>query len=181
MSRHLIAPLLLIGLLLPLTSHGFDGQRKGFVVGFGLGMAPVANWSQDELGIDETESSYGIQFLAGYAWDDRNMLVYDGFGALRKSSNYDAYLLQNGERISWYHYFRPGAQGLYTMVGVGRMYLDSELCGVESSGWHISFGGGYEFVKQVQVGAYYIGGWTGSGDRRFGHHLLALLVTVVAY
>ncbi len=162
-------------------TYAFDGQRKGVVGGFGLGVAPVANWSHDELGIDETGSSYAFRLFAGYAWNDRNMIVGDITSTARKSKVLNEYIIQTPESFLWYHYFRPRSRTFYTVIGGGYMYLDGESCGLESDGWHITLGGGYEFAKQLQVGAYYVGGWTDREGMRFGHHLLTVLVTAVAY
>ncbi len=54
------------------SAYGFDGARKGFVLGGGLGFSP-ASYSPYQ-----TNAGAGAQFLIGYAWDTSNMIVYEG-------------------------------------------------------------------------------------------------------
>ena len=78
-------------LLLSTSSWAFNGVRKGFVLGGGLGFAPAAKWSVDDyymgmqLDTSETKAGVGLNLLVGYAWDEHNMIVYEGNVAGYKS------------------------------------------------------------------------------------------------
>ncbi|PWB74127.1 hypothetical protein C3F09_04390 [candidate division GN15 bacterium] len=165
------------------TTHAFDGKRKGFVAGFGLGFTPIASLSADRLGIETTKSGFGANMLAGYAWDDRNMIVYEGSGCLSKVSELgSSYVLQGLNGVGWYHYWGNSNRRVFTSVGIGLMVFSTEHWNVDGHGFGYSAGVGYEFLKQLQVGLYYAGGHTSNDYGVSANHtVLNLLVTLVAY
>ncbi len=104
MKKHLIATFIIV--LLASSAWSFDGNRKGFVLGGGLGFAPTAKWEIDGASIfSESAPGLGINLLIGYAWNENNMIVYEGnaVGYKPKITNTD--LLQGFYGASWYHYF----------------------------------------------------------------------------
>src|SRR5512140_61394 len=58
------------------SAVAFDGQRKGLVLGGGLGFAPTAKISHH--GESETNAGVAAHLVIGYAWDNENMIVYEG-------------------------------------------------------------------------------------------------------
>ncbi len=56
------------------TAYGFNGERKGFVLGGGLGLAPLIKTST-RTDVDNN-SGVGLNLLIGHAWDEQNMIVY---------------------------------------------------------------------------------------------------------
>lgn len=66
------------------TSYSFDSQRKGFVLGGGLGISAVLHRSVNvdfydlELGeAGEERIGLGLHIVIGGAFDEHNMLVYE--------------------------------------------------------------------------------------------------------
>ncbi|MCP4683947.1 MAG: hypothetical protein GY867_00730, partial [bacterium] len=83
MKKSAIAAVI-IALVLFSSVLGFDGQRKGFVLGGGLGFSPVGAWKVDVdifgqgIGsIDEDGPGAAVQIVIGGAFDEHNMLVYE--------------------------------------------------------------------------------------------------------
>jgi hypothetical protein len=179
-STRVILALMLM--LAPLRASAFDGQRKGFVMGLGIGAAPLAHWSQKERGISETGANVVFEGFIGYAWDDRNMLLWDGVATWRCSEAAgDSVLFQSTAGPLWRHYYGTKASSLFSSVGAGFMQQDAEGYNLEADGWHIRLGGGYEFTKQVQIGLDYAFGWSDRNAHRFWHHLLMLTASVAIY
>jgi hypothetical protein len=175
-------------LVLSTATHAFDGKRKGFVAGLGGGVAPVIHWSSDYLSSDVNESGYGVNFLIGYAWNDKNIITYEGIAWLyelpQSSSEFSIYAL-DGAR--WYHYYGKQRR-LFTSLGVGWFLGGDDGEDFEISGYGYTAGVGYEFLRQLQVGVYYIGAHKSSNSSTVddfkvetNHSVLAVLVTLVAY
>lgn len=175
--------LLVLLLAIPDAALSFDGKRKGFVVGLGLGVAPVAHWSVRPSGPDIDENGFAANALLGYAWDDRNAIVYEGNGCAYKSSELsDAWVVQGLDAIRWYHYWGSGQRHPFTSIGIGLWFFESQYGNIDGRGFGYSAGVGYEIFKQVQVGLYYNGGRTSNHfSVKANHNVVTLLVTVVAY
>jgi hypothetical protein len=175
------ALLLIVGL--PSVVGAFDGNRKGFVMGFGLGVTPVAHWTIKNTGVDETKQGGAMDFLAGYAWNNRNMLVYEACGSVFKTAHLsDPYVLQMLFALRWYHYWGAEKARFFTIVGAGKMDLSTEYTDIDGSGFGYCAGVGYELFKQVQISFNYQGGHTSNEhDIKANHHQLYFLAQVVAY
>jgi hypothetical protein len=182
------ASFLIIALLiiLAVNSWGFDGQRKGFVLGGGLGFGPVASTSLEGFSGSEDRSGLGFNFIIGYAWDNRNMLVYLNDGVVFNVTTiyHDKVgVFQGFSGIGYYHYFgRIGNSG-FINAGLGLQQFSSLDSKYESNdvGGGILLGGGYEFVRHVQVYANLSFGKTSVSVLDFNHSQLTVGVAAVAF
>lgn len=194
MKRVLISIALFV-LILGSTSLGFDNQRKGFVLGGGLGIAPYSNWSIDlgdnlfggiiDFSADETNVGPALNFVIGYAWNEQNMIVYHADGLIYKSDFFDQSAVQTFNGVSFFHYFGPVGRAPFAVVGVGGYGWKVEELEANDVGPALLVGAGYEFARHVQVGAYYVGGRTSDkafGETfNFGHAHVSVAVTAVAF
>ncbi len=192
MKRISLISLLLVGLLAG-DAFAFDGNRKGFVVGGGLGLAPTISWSvdRDEDSQDDQGAGGGVNVVIGYAWDEHNMLVYEA--NLTNFTSRHLHLLRPYESVSqgfsgasWYHYFGPQGKTFYTVVGLGFYVFEggwSDWWGYRSHdpGAALMLGGGYEFARHFQVGAYASAGKTLGYKYDWKHSHVSVLVSVVAF
>lgn len=178
----------LIILTLSLSADAFDGERKGFVAGLGGGVAPVIHWSGNYLSSDVDRSGWGINFLVGYAWDDWNILAYEGIGWLyelpQTSTDFSISALDG---VRWYHYFDKRNR-LFTSLGIGWFVGSSGGTDFDVSGFGYTAGIGYEFIKQLQIGVYYVAAHSTAPsdyENKFkvttNHSVLNVLITLVAY
>ncbi|HVP07683.1 MAG TPA: hypothetical protein VMS71_07570 [Candidatus Acidoferrum sp.] len=165
------------------VSNAFDGARKGFVAGAGVGIAPRAHWSSSLLNINASEFGVGGELILGYAWDNRNMLVYDGAGCLFTTSQLvHGTTVQGIDAVRWYHYWGKGPRQFFTALGVGSTMFATQYCGVDGSGFGYSLGVGRELFKQVQAGVYLLGGRTSNDYGLKASHLdVLVLLTIIAY
>jgi hypothetical protein len=176
------------------TSWAFDGTRKGFVLGGGLGFSPVTKWSGDgfyklqNVNTDETKAGVGVQIIAGYAWDEHNMIVYELNGTGYRSGylHSDLYgdkrdLAQLFDGASWYHYFGPAGRSAFTTVGVGLFHFQVGDDDSGDPGGAIQIGGGYEFARHFQFGLYISSGKSSLGDADFTHSQISFLVSGMAF
>ncbi|MDD4050515.1 MAG: hypothetical protein PHR28_01270 [candidate division Zixibacteria bacterium] len=178
----------LSAILLASTATGFDGHRKGFVLGGGLGFAPVARWSVEEsflghtvYGYHETKAGVGVNVLIGYAWDEKNMIVYEGNAAGYNSDILKETITQGFDGGAWYHYFGQPGKTAFTTVGFGFYGFLPEETDHHDPGYGMLLGGGYEFARHLQVGAYLSFGVTSADDIDYHHTSLSVLVSGVAF
>jgi hypothetical protein len=181
--------LVLAVVLLAGSASAFDNMRKGFVMGGGLGVAPVASWSTSveiffvgSVTLDENNAGIGANIVIGYAWDEQNMIVYEANVAATKSDFFiDRQVGQGYSGPVWYHYFKPDDNSFFTAAGLGFYYFKVEDFEENDLGLAYLIGGGYEFARHVQVGAYLSGGKTSDRGIDFNHQHLSILVSAVAF
>ncbi|MBN1211504.1 MAG: hypothetical protein JXA92_02920 [candidate division Zixibacteria bacterium] len=65
----------LLILIIPGSSYSFDGDRRGFTVSFGLGIAPYAYWERDSIPMDNASVGLSLSFSLGYGWDSQNEVL----------------------------------------------------------------------------------------------------------
>ncbi len=190
MKRILV--LLLVFLLVFMTStQAFDGKRKGFVLGGGLGLAPVARWSTS--GLDESSVGYGGNGLIGLGWDEQNLIVLESSDVLYKSDIFDCDLSQLFFGPTWYHYFDSREKSFFSAVGIGGYvfglppfysYISIHIGPGElppappshARGLGYLIGSGYQLTRHYQIGVYLSGGKTSEHGRDFGNtHIMILL------
>ncbi|MCH8027718.1 MAG: outer membrane beta-barrel protein [candidate division Zixibacteria bacterium] len=175
--KNLLAILTVLTLVLASSSFGFDGHRRGFVLGGGLGFSPVASWEVDGTTIDESGAGIGLNLLIGYAWDDQNMIVYEGNIAGWKSDFFlDRQVSQGFNGASWYHYFGETGRTAFTTLGIGYYVFGVEDFDNNDLGLGILAGAGYEFAKHWQIGAYYSLGKTSDSFFDYNHYHFNFLV-----
>jgi len=157
------------------SAWGFNGERKGFVFGAGFGYAPLIF----ELH-GESNSGLGMNSLIGHAWDNHNMIVYEAnISAFNFGYSHGSIFEAHGfAGAVWYHYFGTAGKSLYTTAGIGfYRYGDDD----KDSGLAILLGGGYEFARHWQIGAYFSFGKTSEGQFDYDHSNFNLLISTVAF
>jgi hypothetical protein len=192
--RRVLVFLILVLFLAPVTARAFDGARKGFVLGGGLGLAPHSSWSLDFLNLhfEESQVGVGVNVVIGYAWDEMNMIVYEvnatGYNSdyFRASSLWSDVLYrrsvsQGFSGAAWYHYFGPMGKSFFTTGGLGLYVFDVEGFETNDPGVAVLLGGGYEFARHFQVGLYLGAGSTSSLGVDFNHSHINILVSAIAF
>lgn len=180
--RYTICAVIVLAVATP--SHAFNGKRKGFVLGGGLGVAPLA---RIEVGsYDESRVGVASNFLIGYGWDEQNLLVFEGNGTSYKpDAGPDAMFSQGFGGPAFYHYFKPAAPTFFTVAGVGfySFWYDIEDGEEDSndSGLGLMGGVGYEFSRHWQVSLVVNGGKTDGPSNDATHLNVEVLIGGVAF
>ena len=198
----LVFMVIVLTLLAVSSSSAFDGNRKGFVLGGGLGFAPTSGWSGKLRGypslvvrdIDEDKSGVGFDFLIGHGWDEKNLLVFEinmsrwtsDLIAVNKSTGQierEPIILQGYIGAVWYHYFGAPGRTLFTTLGLGQYRFARVYSSVflQSAGTGLLIGGGYEFARHWQLGTYLSTGFTTEKLGRWNYTDLKVLVSMVAF
>ena len=185
MFRFTLTVILLL-LVIAVSISAFDGNRKGFVLGGGLGFGPVAKVSVDGASDDYDKSGLALNFVIGYAWDEQNMLVFQRDAILYSEETIygdDISIVQGFSGIGYYHYFGPVGKSFYINGGIGFQDWTSMDSDYESNdvGGGILLGGGYEFTRHVQVHGSLSFGKTKFMDVDFNHTQLMFTVSAVAF
>jgi hypothetical protein len=167
-------------LLLAQASVAFDGNRKGFVLGGGAGLAATANWKVET--VDESGTGFALQFIIGGAFDEYNMLVYEGNVVSYNSDLADGSIAQGFNGASFYHYFGPPGKAAFGAVGIGLTYFKAADFDANDPGFGLLLGAGYEFAKHWQVAAYFSHGKSKeAGTWDYDHNHLSIIVSGVAF
>lgn len=162
----------------------FNGQRKGFVLGGGLGFAPLVKWSTEVGPFEYSESKAGValHILIGYAWDEHNMIVYEGNAAGYTDDDvFDEPVSQGFDGAAWYHYYGVAGRSAFTAVGLGLYTFDAGDYEANDPSVGILIGGGYEFARHWQLGGYISFGKTTDSSLDFGHANMTVMVSTVAF
>ncbi|HSH00836.1 MAG TPA: hypothetical protein VLB27_12325, partial [candidate division Zixibacteria bacterium] len=177
------------------SADAFDGKRKGFVIGGGLGPAPVVRWegpvleynpvgmTWSRVRVDDSKFGVGAQLLVGYAWDEANMIVVEGNAAAMQSDIlFDEPAVSQGfGGISWYHYFGEVGRTVFSAVGIGSYAFQIEDEEAAESEFGMLVGGGYEFSPHWQVGGYLTFGDTSDPLGDNDHVTFSVLIGAVAF
>ncbi len=140
---------------------GFDGGRKGFVLGGGIGFSPVSGWDIDDslfgffpLKASEGNAGFGMNIFLGYSWDEKNMIVYEFNGVGYQSDKLNQNLAQGFQGPTWYHYWGNTGSSAFTTIGVGLYTFKPENTDALDPGPGLLLGVGYEFTRHFQAGLY---------------------------
>jgi len=188
--RHSLFVTLLFVSITATSALPFDGQRKGFVLGGGLGFAPVMKWSADAAsgeklyGFDESKAGMAAHFVIGYAPSNSTMLVYLGNSTANNSTLLRRnQVVQGVNALGFYKYFGRSKRQFFATAAAGLYGFDASDAGMARSrfGWLIGFGN--EFSRHWQVGLYFASGTTSADHAVNGMHLLhlSLIFSVLAY
>lgn len=179
--------LVLILALCATSAFGFDGARKGFVLGGGLGFG-YASVSVDNEPQYESLTNAGVagNFLIGYAWDEQNMVVF-----LRDAVVYSEQtifggsltLVQGFSGVGYYHYFGLPGKSFYLTGGLGLQDWTPLESGYTANdyGFGILGGGGYEFTPHVQVYGSFSYGKTSDIIFDYTHFQFQIGISAVAF
>ena len=182
----------MVFLLCASATEAFDGNRAGFVLGGGAGIAPLVYWSEDPGGDSYQGVGAGFGFMIGYGWNRNNLLVWEmDLAALNHEfeRSYET-CMQGYAGPSWYRYFgRPG-RAAFLAVGLGLQqflyradYFEDDCSSTEAGGC-VRLGAGYEFARHFQVTLSWSNGLTYGGPpyrNDYAHSTLNVLVSVVGY
>jgi len=162
-----------------------SGDRTGFILGGGLGFSPVSSWSREGYyyfgqfvpSVDETGAGVALHLMIGYAWDDFNMIVYEGNVTGWSSFNVTS---QGFNGAAWYRYYGTPGHSAFTTAGIG-FYVFGDDFDFNDPGIGLLLGGGYEFARHWQFGGYLSFGRTFYGGLNYDHYHLSVLFTRVVY
>ena len=169
MKRKIINIFILMLLLNTSIKAGLD-DRKGFVYGAGLDLAPYAKFSTifAEVELEKKTTAFGFQIFAGYAWNKSNMLVLELHGTSFKEKyelnepykivKFDRTVFQNYFGPMWYHYFGVPGKAFFTALGAGTAMSENPLKDFNPDGFGVLVGAGGEFMEHWQAGIYFFKG-----------------------
>lgn len=159
----------------------FDGKRKGFVIGGGLGFSPYNSIksSDNHYLVDFKSSGLALNSHIGYAWDEYNQILFEeSFSSLNLKE-------EVGEKFDcsfvgpvWYHYFSKPGRTFYSTFGVGYYFFstrDNHYKHNKKTG--LIFGSGFEFRRHFQINVRYVYVKSDYAGWNFKHNHLNFTVT----
>jgi len=152
-----------IALLFPSVSQAFDGQRKGFILGGGVGVGGT-KFKQESNVLGpyggstiaesdwENKTAFVTNFKIGYAFDERWQLYWSQRGSwfeMRNVYSSDVTIMNGVGGAGVTYYFRPTSPSWFLngTLGISTWALPFESNSDTWVGFGIAFGGGYEFSR----------------------------------
>lgn len=195
---------MLLLLFVAAGAQAFDGNRKGFVLGIGLGYAPNVKTEVEAvagagsgaegafLGAAEgNEEAMAGQFLIGLGLDEHNVLVYEANAGYYYYENLgfdgdNLDIIQGFNALVWYRYWGAVGSSFFTAVGAGLTYWDTNYSDVNTAEFGFLLGAGFEFTPHLQLGAYMGRGKTSNTafpplEFQGTHTNMSILLTAVAF
>ena len=169
--------------LMVFPAHSFDGNRKGLVAGFGLGLSPYASW-HGESGLEETNTGKAFKLLIGYGLDEKNVLALEMLGIYMESDILNNGLIIQGlSGLNWYHFYTESSEiAFFNTFGIGVIPFVTESSPIGGRGLGGKLGAGIEFKRYFQFELNYVFGSTSSIDNfKTNHSVFTVLVTVFAF
>ena len=156
---------LIIFLILIVSSNvsAWDGERKGFILGAGLGTGFVSHTQKAKgcKSIDESNIGFSINGKIGYAPNNYLMIYNMGPGTFFKN----IHILDDKKRmivsgingLGISYYFNKTAPSPYIMGGIGisiwRAEFEPDIDDLEGTGFII--GGGYEYKSRFSIEGHF--------------------------
>lgn len=164
----------------------FDGKRKGFVIGGGLGFSPyvsIKDGHYNDIDMSYSSTSIAINSHFGYAWDENNQVVFeDSYAILDLEDEFGTTFSSAYAGPIWYHFFGSKGKAFYSAFGVGYYFFsenDGNYDHDQKTG--VIFGAGYEFKRHFQLNLRYAYGKTDQNGWDYVHNHLNITVTGTFY
>jgi len=155
MWKKLFEILIIVGILLSITTtvYPWDGERKGFILGGGLGFGITSYkdtlWEGDER---QTKGTLMTDFKIGYAKNNQVAFYFTNktswfsrdFETTGISSNERILSALTGGGITYF--VNPSARSLFVSGGFGVLSWSADMT-TSHNGAGFFVGGGYEFAK----------------------------------
>ncbi len=167
------ASFLIIILVLVSSTHAFDGKRKGFVLGGGIGLAPTASLSCSDALVKSTAIAGGYDIFAGKGLSERNQVYLDLRQMVGDADGLsDVWILHGYFGVTWRRYLSLAKHPLFSSLGLGRVVVGSldfrrkqvhdplldSYSNSTGTGWGYTIGLGYQWRKHVDVSLNYCAG-----------------------
>ena len=167
-----------------MSASAFDGERKGFSLGIGIGPGYI-HWSDPE-NIQQDESSATLQFDtrvgSGLTAHSQVYFTLKGFTLVGTQSGFD--VLGGGVAgLGLSYYFSSSAPSIYVTGGAGAM-VHTNIFTSYSGGPMINAGFGVEVVRHVGLEVLVIRSWTDEiydGRDQLNIWNAAMTLNVMAY
>jgi hypothetical protein len=130
--------------LAPSRAAAFDGGRKGFVIGLGVGYGRTG-WGVNHSGLFTS-------FKIGYAPTDRVMILWHSSGTFFKGVSGE-WKMDGVGGLSMQVYLSSAPRAAYVIAGGGYQNVMSFSAATNEIGPGVRAGFGYEFTKHLSVEA----------------------------
>ncbi len=160
----------------------FDGNRKGFVLGGGVGIAPWARWEGTTVGMDDTDIAPALHAMIGYAVSERFVITLGVHSALYRPDGF-SYIITPGLRsLDLRYYFGSTGRSFYLVSSIGYI-VSAAVDSADNVYRDFGYGGGagYELSENWQIGIMYVGGSQRDDHWKARDDFVSIVLTAVGY
>ncbi len=158
--RHIkiAASVCLVLCLLAGTAGAFNGDRKGFLLGGGIGISPVVDWDYKNES-QNNDLGPAFQLHVGLGLCSRNVLMATIRVIPTGKDAADIETIHAQNAITWNHYFNAEQDGIYVSFGTAGFLLSRFENGTDEKSTlsleqGIEVGAGYAFNTNFQAGVH---------------------------
>ena len=165
MKRTCIIAVLVFHSVATLSFSSMRDERRGFILGFGIG-ASLLIWDQDYGdGVMQTSSDFEwvipicTDIRIGFGLPSNRFIIYywNKFNWFRVTTEEDASLTWNGlHALAASYYFNSSVPSVYVNLGIGLSSWQAWLFNESAWGLGVSAGVGYEFQRHWSVEAAFM-------------------------
>lgn len=184
--KHVLSILFFL-LSFSLSTYAFDSERDGFVIGGGLGYAPLVQTEARYISDSKTTATgIGYNLFVGYGYNDITMFGLFREGILTKTET----VFTPEENV---HTGFTGAGVIFYFDDVGESFFINSAAGIihftkkeesvfeHDASFGYLFGMGYEFSEHFQFYASLTGGKTESPTVEWKHTNIKVCLRAIAY
>jgi len=184
MTRRLLVGLVVaaIAMVMAVNASAFDGNRKGFVIGIGVGPS-ITSWTDEEGSWkSDRENDFGVGtiFKIGYGVNENLLIYYTNNVAWFSVGDGESFTVTSGiTALGGSYYLNTESPSLFIngLVGIGVWAAPFESNSESAMGLGLGAGIGYEFSKHFNVNATLMYGMPKFSDSEEKIKALNVLVT----
>lgn len=173
-------------ILFTTSAFSFDNDRKGFVIGGGLGFSPLADWQVKGFS-SLSESGIGTGFISyvGMGFKENFYIVFQKEGVFHKDkviTGVKENIIQGFTGVVVYYFFDDPGESVVISTGIGLQTFGYSNSGTNDPKADFGFqtGIGYEFADHWMVFTSYTYGKTKS-TFEFEHNQIIISVNFTAF
>jgi len=177
--QRLLSVLFILVLILSSSALGFDGNRKGLVIGGGIGVAYASNDRNEYYASELSGPGGAAHFLIGGAVDNRTILGLEVNGVIFNDLDGSYTVYQTFVGAVWYEYFDWAGDPFFITLGLGTGVAKRSNKAEQGSGVTGLFAVGRILVDHIQLGMY--GSLNLTSPEGRSQYQLSLLFSFMAY
>ena len=176
------ALIIFVVLLIATITNAFDGKRKGFVLGGGIGLSPWDgfDWSDQRGVLEGSGNAIVFDLVAGHGFSEQDLILIDLHFLSHGFCNLDDLtMVHDFIGLTWRHHFGQARRSVFSQIGAGRFALSTfdtrrdhpvdfiydKVMRSTGAGWGANLGLGCHVLRHFNISGNW---WVGSFNHEDG-------------
>ena len=133
-------------ILLQTDANAFNGKRKGFLLGGGIGITSENIYTYKNTGEEFKNNDIAFDLHLGWGLSNKDILI---LGSILNYSNYNNTThMDNRRKVGWRHYYNDKPRSFSSFIGLSSSASFSD-------NYNLLLGGGFTFIPHVRANLFY--------------------------